>query len=63
MANEKKPPVKRTVVPANKAKAKAAAEKTATGSNDEHVVEKTPRQRGYRQASPCGAVLAYRHRL
>lgn len=45
MANDKKPPVKRTVVPANKAKTKAAAGKTTTGSNDEHVVEKTPRQR------------------
>ena len=39
MADTKKQPVKKTVVPAKKAKAKAAA------SQDEQVVEKTPRQR------------------
>jgi hypothetical protein len=39
----KKPPVESTVVPAKKAKAGAAAEKTAAGSNGEQVVEKTPR--------------------
>lgn len=39
MANTKKPPVERTVVPAKKARAKA------TGSHGEQVVEKTPRQR------------------
>ncbi len=39
MADSKKQPVERTVVPAKKAK------KKATGSNGEQVVEKTPRQR------------------
>ncbi len=45
MSNGKKPPVKRTVVPANKAKAKATQQKAATATTDEPIVGKTPRQR------------------
>lgn len=44
MASEKKPPVKRTVVPANKSKARTAG-KTADGSKGDPVIEKTPKQR------------------
>lgn len=45
MASEKKPPVKRTVVPASKGKTGAAAAKDTAGSGGEQVSEKTPRQR------------------
>ncbi|NLA27537.1 MAG: hypothetical protein GX878_09110 [Firmicutes bacterium] len=44
MANNKKPPVKRTVVPANKNKARVEGE-TADHSKGDPVIEKTPKQR------------------